>query len=454
MPSPKVAVALLLAVAACRASGSQVADEARIRRVTESLLPAVVARGAAPPHFRLADMLRARNTPGVSIAVADSGRIVWARGFGMKEAGTIDSVTATTLFQAGSISKPVAATAMLHLVEQGIVALDSNVNKYLTSWKLPDNAFTATEKVTLRHIVSHNAALTVHGFPGYAVGDPVPTLPQVLDGAKPANTAPVRVDTVPGTIWRYSGGGTTVMQLLLGDVTGLPFPQLLRELVLTPAGMVHSTYEQPLPASRAREASAAHRADGRMIPGRWHVYPEMAAAGLWTTPTDLLKWALAIAGARAGKPSAILSRSMAIAMLTVQTAPTGLGPFLNGTGAGFNFGHDGADEGFQALLAYFPETGQGAAIMVNSDAGGALLPLVRRAIAAEYHWPEAGPREVDVVALTPAQRDGIVGTFEDTAQHVTLTLTRDKSGRVTRVAVANVKADRQSASPPGRERRP
>jgi CubicO group peptidase (beta-lactamase class C family) len=415
----------VLALAACRSEGTgDAAADPRSVRVAESLRPAAAVKGEPAALLKLADEMAARHVPGVSIAVAESGRIVWARGFGLKQVGTSDAVTATTLFQAGSISKPVAATAMLRLVERGTLSLDSNVNQYLKSWKVPDNKFTAKEKVTLRRIVSHNAGLTVHGFPGYSTTDAVPTLPQVLDGAKPANTDPVRVDTFPGAIWRYAGGGTTVMQLLLTDVTGKPFPQLLQDEVLGPAKMTRSTYEQPLPAARQTEASAAHHGDGTMVPGRWHIYPEMAAAGLWTTPSDLLTWAFAIADARAGRSTALLSQGMATQMLTMQKAPTGLGPFLDGSGKGFSFGHNGADEGFLSLLVYFPETGQGAAVMVNGDGGGALLGQIRRAIAAEYHWPETVQREVEPLKVQGTVLDELVGTYTFGKPAITITISR------------------------------
>ncbi|MBK8058243.1 MAG: beta-lactamase family protein [Gemmatimonadetes bacterium] len=215
--------------------------------------------------------------PGVSIAVVDNGRIVWARGYGLKALGTADSVDANTLFQAASISKPVAASGMLRLVEEGKLALDTPVNDYLKSWKLPENPFTAKEKVTLRRIASHNAGLTVHGFPGYAATDSVPTVPQLLDGTKPANTAAVRVDTFPGAISRYSGGGITIEQLVMTDVTGEPFPALLKRLVLDPVGMTNSGYDQPprRPGRRRRPRGIAPTArwskDGGIPTRRWQL---------------------------------------------------------------------------------------------------------------------------------------------------------------------------------------
>ncbi len=427
VPSRVVLVAVASAALACSAdrgpSGSETTDAA-IARVTAGLRPGAVAKGRPPTSFRLAERMEHYHVPGVSIAVVDSGRIAWARGFGVKEVGTVDSVTATTLFQAASISKPVAATAMLRLVEEGRLDLDTPVNRYLTSWKVPENAFTAREPVTLRRIVSHSAGLTVHGFPGYAAGEPLPTVPQILDGAPPANTAPVRVDTLPGAISRYSGGGVTVEQLLMTDVTGEPFPELMKRLVLDPAGMARSTYEQPLPEQRRGEEAAGYRSDGTPIEGRWHTYPEMAAAGLWTTPTDLLKWAMAITAARDGAPDGLLSQEMAREMLTPQKGDFGLGPGLGGTGSGFHFGHGGANEGFRCQLIYFPETGQGAAVMTNGDGGGGLAQEILLAVASEYGWSDYGPREIDALAMDSTALDSFVGEYGLDQPPVTLSVTR------------------------------
>ena len=205
----------------------------RLSRVLLFLLCIAPTRGAlaqTPKTDSLDAYVRAlmerRHISGVSLAVIQGGRIVYARGYGVVDESTKVAVTPATLFQAGSISKPVSALGALHLVEAGRLSLDGNVNDKLTSWKVPDNAFTTTEKVTLRRILSHNAGLTVHGFPGYDIADPMPTLVQVLDGAPPANTPAIRVDTTPGAIWRYSGGGFTVMQQMVVDVTKHAVPSI------------------------------------------------------------------------------------------------------------------------------------------------------------------------------------------------------------------------------------
>ena len=303
--------------------------------------------------------MRHSHVPGASVAVVDGGAIVWARGYGVTERGKETAVTAKTLFQAASISKPVTATATLRLVEQGRLALDEDVNHYLRSWRVPDSALTAAEKVTLRRLLSHTAGFNVHGFLGYATGDRLPTVPQILDGAAPANTPPIRVMTVPGDKLEYSGGGILVEQLTLTDVTGKTFPALMKELVLDPVGMRDSTFELPLPPSVAARTSTAHDADGAPLPGRFLVFPELAAAGLWSTPSDLVSWAIAIDDARAGRSTAVLTRASAQAMLKPQKGPLGLGPILHGEGARCASATLVGTRDSTPEVIYFPEPPQG-----------------------------------------------------------------------------------------------
>jgi CubicO group peptidase (beta-lactamase class C family) len=329
--------------------------------------------------FDFAARMAALHVPGASIAIIDGYRIVWAKGFGA-------GITPETRFQAASISKPVAAMAALKLVEQGKLSLDEDVNVKLKSWKVPENEFTKQDKVTLRRLLSHSAGLTVHGFAGYDVSAPLPTLPQILDGAKPANSAPVRVDIKPGTVSRYSGGGITVMQLLMTDVTGTPFPQLMESMVLSKVGMRRSTYQQPLPDALKREAAVGHDQNGKAIQGDWHVYPEMAAAGLWTTPSDLAQFAIELQLSRQGKANHVLSRDMTNQMLTRQISDVGLGIMLVGHGDMEQFDHGGSNEGFKCLMRATMNTGQGVVIMTNGDQGGKLADEIQKAVAAEYHW--------------------------------------------------------------------
>ena len=360
-------------------------QETRIHRVEATLVDLPMGEGQAPLRMDLLQLMKLYNVPGLSIAVIDNYKIVWTKGYGVIETGSSTPVTPKTLFQAGSISKPVAATGALYLVEHGKLALDENVNEKLKSWKVPDNDFTTKEKVTLRRLMSHTAGLTIHGFPGYDVNDAMPTLVQIFNGEKPANTAPIRVDILPGTKEVYSGGGVTIEQQLMMDVSGKAFPVLMRELVLDKIGMAESSYEQPLPPARAAMTASGTYSDGKVVHGRWHIYPEMAAAGLWTTPTDLCRFAIEIALSKQGKSNRVISEKMTKEMLTPVLDQAGLGLFMDKDNPG-QFGHDGADEGFQAILTMHAESGKGLAIMANSDNGITVGDILVRKIAKEYGW--------------------------------------------------------------------
>jgi CubicO group peptidase (beta-lactamase class C family) len=413
-----ISLAALLAPALDAAQpGSSPLDRVR-------LLPPVLLKGEK--GYSLEERMRHYKVEAVSVAVIRDFRVLWteARGFADREAK--EPATTRTLFQAGSISKPVAAAGVLRKVEGGKLLLDRDVNEYLKSWKLPENELTAKQKVTLERILSHSAGLTVHGFPGYAAGEPVPTVPQVLDGAPPANTAPVRVELEPGSKMQYSGGGYTIAQLVMTDTLGKPFPELMRELVLAPLGLTHSTYEQPLPADKLRLAAAGYRASGTLLPGQRHTYPEMAAAGLWTTSEDLARFAIAIARARRGDPGSFLSKEMALRMTTPFSGDVGLGFFMQKRGGETFFGHNGADEGFQALLIMHREKGYGAAVLANSDNGIALADEIVAGLRREYKW--ANDPELEVVKVAPDDLALLSGRYQTNGDEA-FSLTA-KSGRL------------------------
>ena len=301
------------------------------------------------------------------------------------------------------------------MVQEGKLALDEDVNTKLITWKVPENEFTKDKKVTLRGLLSHTAGLTVHGFPGYATDEPCPTVVQVLDGAKPANTRSIRVDILPGSQWRYSGGGYTIMQQLVIDVTGKPFPHFMHEAVLKPLGMNESTFEQPLPEDRAKLTATGHTMDRKPVKGRWHIYPEMAAAGLWTTPSDLVRFAIGVEEAVRGKSGKTLSPAMARQMLTEEKNHYGLGVSVEGSGTALRFGHGGRDQGFDARLVAYAETGQGAAIMINANDNSGMQSRILEAIAREYRWPDYPTHNPEKHPLAPVAQedlDAYTGRYE------------------------------------------
>lgn len=376
-----------------------------INAVENGLLSPVVIKGRPVQHATIAERMKALNVRGVSIAVISNYEIEWAKGYGFADFESKRPVETTTLFQAGSISKPVAAVAAMKMVEEDKLALDRDINTFLTSWKVPDNEFTKDKKVTLREILSHSAGLTVHGFPGYAAGDPLPRLIQVLNGEKPANTPPIRVDVLPGSIWRYSGGGYTIMQLVMTDVAHQQFPEIMRETVLVKAGMRDSTYENPLPSKLSVVAATGYRTDGKPIAGRYHTYPEMAAAGLWTTASDLARFGIEIQKSREGRSSRILKQSTVEEMLREQKKPWGLGFSI----APNWFSHGGADEGFQASFGCSLD-GKGLVVMTNSDNGGRLAHEIELAFAAVYGLAEK-PAEREMVPMPVEELQKFAGDY-------------------------------------------
>ncbi len=383
----------------------------RAARVENGLLSAVSLQGVATP-MKLSDRMAYYHVPGVSIAVINNHRIEWAKGYGVLEAGTSLPVTTETRFQAASISKPVAATAALVLVEQGTLALDENVNAKLRSWKVPDNEFTRTEKVTLRRLLSHTAGLDEHKNEGYESTVALPAALQLLGGKKPAFTPPIHVERVPGSAFLYSGGGFFLAQFLMTEITGKPFPDLVQELVFNKIDMRHSTYAQPLPAEWEAVTARGHGVDGKMVRGRWHLHPEMAAAGLWTTPSDLARFAIELMQSYKGQSNRLLNAEMTRQMLTRQSNQYGLGMLLEGKDKLIGFKHEGANIGYRCAMIAFPETGQGAVVMTNGDHGGNLFNEILRGTAREYNWPNYRPVARTPVPINPAVFAAYVGSYE------------------------------------------
>ena len=366
--------------------------EERIQRVVSDLRMETTVPGQDHPPCAIAQRMAQTCTPAVSVAVVDDFELAWARGFGERSAG--EQAAADTPFQCGSISKPVFAVAVMKLVEAGTVDLDTDVNDYLTSWRVPAND-EWQPRLTLRQLLSHTAGTTVHGFPGYPASGPWPTIPQILQGVPPANTQPIVVDVLPGTQFRYSGGGTTIAQLVVTDVTRISFPELMRELVLGPVGMADSTYEQPAPTAFTRRVAKSHPWNGTETPGNYHVYPEMAAAGLWTTAADLARLGAEMMRTLRGSSSRLgLTQETVDSMLRPQLPNqeigqdfVGLGWFCYGKDETFRFGHNGGNHGYLATMLMLPAIGKGVVVIVNSIQGWMLPGEITAAVGREYGWP-------------------------------------------------------------------
>lgn len=339
-------------------------------------------------RLTLQQVMEQFHVPGVSVAVIKDFKIDWAKGYGVADVETGARVDADTIFQAASISKPVAAMAAVRAVQDGRFTLDQDINTILTSWKLPDGEFTRGHPVTPRALMSHTSGLgDGFGFPGYHPSAPRPTLVDILNGSKPSNVGRVLMERPPFTAEKYSGGGVTMMQLAMTDALGRAYPEIMQSLVLGPIGMTNSAYEQPLSAGRDRHAARAHNGRGLAMDTKWHVYPELAAAGLWTTPTDLAKFAIEIQQTALGRSTRVLTRASVLEMLT----PVGVGDYAVGfavtkKGQGWYFAHGGSNWGFQCSVIAHRVKGYGLAIMTNGDAGGRVINEIEARVAAAYGW--------------------------------------------------------------------
>jgi len=363
-------------------------------KVENNLLHPYYFEGSEPERLSIYDRMEYHNVPGVSIAVINNGQIEWSSGYGVIRNGGGMDITDSTLFQAASISKPVTAIAALSLSENGILDIDADVNEYLKKWKIPNNRNTRSEKVTVRRILNHTAGLTVHGFPGYSKNDAIPTVTEILDGNFPANTGPVFTDITPGEIWRYSGGGYTILQPVLHEVTGTPFDDYMDQNILYNLDMHQSTFEQPLPDKYYEKAAIGHYDDGSVLLGDWHIYPEMAAAGLWTTPSDLALLGIQIQESVKGKSNDILTPQLIEEMLTPGINNWGLGFSVGGSEEDPFFSHGGANEGYRAQFVMYVHSGRGVVIMTNSNNGGELINELLRAVADVYDWPDFKQRKL------------------------------------------------------------
>lgn len=397
--------------------------DARVARIIARLFPSVLLRSDTTPRT-LADRMRALNVPGVQITVIDGDRIAWSRGFGARDASGAP-VTTQTRFQAASLSKPIATLGVLRLVAQGRLGLDDDVRRHLRSVTLAPTPFLDSGTVTPRLLLSHRAGVAVSGFLGYPQGEPVPTLAQIIAGAKPANHPALVVDAVPGRDNRYSGGGYTVMEQVLEDVSGQSFPAFLAREVLAPLGMTRSTYESLSPEA-VDDIARGHHGSGQPLVGGWRTHPEHAAASLWTTSCDYAQAILAMQRAARGVSSP-LDASLVREMMTLQAREQGIGVGLKGTPAPFRFSHTGSNVGYKAIMLGYLDAPRGAVVLTNGDNGSELMNEIVRAIAEEYGWNDMRPAIRTAVALDSVAAAPLVGRYEVTPQRAYEITWRDGS---------------------------
>jgi len=392
--------------------------EDRIRQVENGLTENIQTGDSAP--FNLLERMKYFKVHGLSIAVIKDYKVDFAKGYGFADTEKKIRVSDKTLFQAASISKSLNSLAILKLFKDRNLDLYADINTYLKSWKFPYDSISKGKKINMANLLSHTAGLNVHGFGGYEAGKPLPSVIQILNGQSPANSDAVHSLFVPGTRQEYSGGGTTISQLILTDITGQRYENYLMEQVLKPLGMLSSTFAQPPLGIRQELLSAGYDGDGKEVKGKYHIYPEQAAAGLWTNPRDLAKYIIETQLAYQGKSAKVLDE---------QHTKLRLSPYMNKNGAALGvfvedydgikyFGHGAGNAGFTGGYYGSFEGGNGLVVMVNSDNGEIVQELIN-SISTVYNFKGLSKtKKVTLADVPDADLDRYLGNYQLTPELV------------------------------------
>ena len=374
--------------------------------------------------WTLGERMKKYRINGVSIAVVHNYKIEWTRGYGFADVSEKRPVTEATLFQAASISKSLNSLGVLKLVQEKKLDLNADINKYLDSWKFPYDGKSNNKQITLTNLLSHTGGLTIHGFPGYSKGDTLPTLIQILDGQKPANTEAIRSSEEPGKRVNYSGGGTSITQQIIIDITHQPYDVFMQKNVLDPLGMTSSSFTQPPSSGKKKLLTTGYKADGSEVPGKYHIYPEQAAAGLWTNPADLCKYIIETQLSYKGESSKVLTPEMTRLRLTPIMEDAALGTFVNSrvSGSYKYFNHNGGNEGFSCTAIGCRDSGEGVVIMTNSD-NASILEEIANSVATVYNWKDYYLPEIKkVVNVDKSILARYTGKYDFNGAPVTITM--------------------------------
>ena len=378
----KLWLILLLPLSVFSQSANKQIQE-NIHKVENSLSPGIIF-GDSVPNLNIEKRMQETGIKGLSIAVIRNYQVEWAKGYGWADVEEKRKVNTETRFQAASISKSLNSMGVLKLVQMGKLDPEADINNYLKSWKFPYDSLSKNKKINTLQLLSHTAGLSIHGFPGYERSDSLPTIPQILDGQKPANTEAVRSMFELGKRLEYSGGGTTITQLLVTDITGRKYAEFMQNEVLNPLGMKNSSFNQP--TLDTGNLATGYYGNGKPVHGKYHVYPEQAAAGLWTTPVDLAKYIIECQLALTGKSNKVLSQPMMQKRLSHYIdSSSGLGVSLINKKGNIYFNHNGGNEAFLCTSYGSMQGGNGVVIMINGEDFSVVREMVN-SVARVYNW--------------------------------------------------------------------
>jgi CubicO group peptidase (beta-lactamase class C family) len=383
----------------------------KINRIENGLMHAVLLADQPVKTFSINERMDYYDVPGLSVALIKDNQVEWAKSYGVKRDNSSDSISINTLFQAASLSKPVTALVLLKLVEQGLIDLDSNINNQLSSWKIPDNKHTVNRKITPKNLILHTSGLEVPHYPGYSVGQQLPDIYDILNGNNPSNSEPATVQFEPNSRWSYSGAGYEVLQLLLMEKKGMSFPELMQEELFNPLKISNSTFEQENLLKIRNDIAIAHLENGEVVENGYNLYPEMAAAGLWTTPIDYAKIVCELQKEYQGHSNLILSKEMAINALSRHYWHMALGFIMDEEGDRIALNFSGGNHGYICDIYSYLNAGSGAIIMSNSNNGGPLIESLFYSISKEYNWSNWQPDTIFPVVLDVQVINEFIGEY-------------------------------------------
>jgi CubicO group peptidase (beta-lactamase class C family) len=396
-----------LTITTCAQIGTS--SQERLAAVDSHLTRYVILKNSDHPYMQLTSQMESMHVPAVSMAAIRNGRVDWAQAYGVTALGGAKA-TSHTIFGAASISKPITAVGVLKLVEEGKLDLDTDVNHYLKRWKIPDSAFTSEKKVTVRELLNHTSGIGTHNGGLYDPAQPIATFVQLLNGEKPAKNPPVQVEAVPGTKWAYSNGGYLVLALLVEDVTGETFAHYMKRAVLNPIAMNDSTFDAPLPPAWSSRAATAYWEDGKSaIPPEKFVAPNLAAGGLWTTPTDLAKFLIEIQREYNGTSQKLLHQYTVQMLVRPGLGSWGLGFKVGGSPGNLVLSHEGSGVFQDQMLLYLH--GNGFVVMTSGGGGGALAEELLRSAGTVYDFPDFRPLERTAIEVRSELLSRYPGTY-------------------------------------------
>jgi len=379
----------------------------RISRVENGLQEAVLLSNNLDKTFSLLDRMEYYDVPGLSIAAIKDNEIEWAKCYGLKLKNSTDSISLSTKFQAASLSKPLSAIVALKMADNGLIHLDSSANSQLTTWKIPDNDFTFENAISPRNLILHTSGLNVPGYPGYKIDSDIPNLIDLLSGIGNSNTEPTEVIVKPNTEWIYSGAGYSVLQLLMIEKSGLSFPELMQNELFQPLNIKNSTFEQ----ENLHSIAFAHLENGEVVEKGYHIYPEMAAAGLWTTPIDYAMIVCELQKSYKGESNLILSQKLAQNALSNHWGGMGLGFILRNNENNVALAYSGGNHGYICDIYSYLLSGSGVVVMTNSNNGAPLIEEFYRSLSKEYKWADWKPDTIQTIPMDSALIKRIIGSY-------------------------------------------